>query len=165
MNINRWIYSELIKNKQLIEKNIKDYRFDEASRNIYQFVWHSYCDWYLELTKTIFNSGKKGDIKETKEIASFVFKEILVLLHPFIPFITEEIWLKNKLDNNSKDYLMYSNWIGDKAKKQSFDDVEKIKYLRETNSFFYGIDLNSKFEVGPGKKNIKKIKEFLKKLI
>ena len=136
LNINRWIYSELIKNKQLIEKNIKDYRFDEASRNIYQFVWHSYCDWYLELTKTIFNSGKKGDIKETKEIASFVFKEILVLLHPFIPFITEEIWLKNKLDNNSKDYLMYSNWIGDKAKKQSFDDVEKIiNFITEIRSF------------------------------
>ena len=54
LNINRWIYSELIKNKQLIEKNIKDYRFDEASRNIYQFVWHSYCDWYLELGALLF---------------------------------------------------------------------------------------------------------------
>ena len=59
LNINRWIYGELIKTKQLIEKNIKDYRFDEASRNVYQFVWHSYCDWYLELSKTIFSSDKK----------------------------------------------------------------------------------------------------------
>ena len=69
------------------------------ARNIYQFVWHSYCDWYLELSKTILNSNNKKDIKETKEIASYVFKEILVLLHPFIPFITEEIWpylLSNK---------------------------------------------------------------------
>ena len=136
LNINRWIYGELIKTKQLIEKNIKDYRFDEASRNVYQFVWHSYCDWYLELSKTIFSSDKKTDIKETKEMASFVFKEILVLLHPFIPFITEEIWLKNKLDNNSKNYLMYSNWIADKSKKQKFDDVEKIiNFITEIRSF------------------------------
>ena len=136
LNINRWIYGELIKTKQLIEKNIKDYRFDEASRNVYQFVWHSYCDWYLELSKTIFSSEKKTDIKETKEMASFVFKEILVLLHPFIPFITEEIWLKNKLDNNSKNYLMYSNWIADKSKKQKFDDVEKIiNFITEIRSF------------------------------
>ena len=136
LNINKWIYSELIKTKQLIEKNIKDYRFDEASRNVYQFVWHSYCDWYLELSKTIFSSEKKTDIKETKEMASFVFKEILVLLHPFIPFITEEIWLKNKLDNNSKNYLMYSNWITDKSKKQKFDDVEKIiNFITEIRSF------------------------------
>ena len=136
LNINRWIYAELIKTKQLIEKNIKDYRFDEASRNVYQFVWHSYCDWYLELSKTIFSSEKKTDIKETKEMASFVFKEILVLLHPFIPFITEEIWLKNKLDNNSKNYLMYSNWIADKSKKQKFDDVEKIiNFITEIRSF------------------------------
>ncbi len=136
LNINRWIYAELVKTKQLIEKNIKDYRFDEASRNVYQFVWHSYCDWYLELSKTIFSSEKKTDIKETKEMASFVFKEILVLLHPFIPFITEEIWLKNKLDNNSKNYLMYSNWIADKLKKQKFDDVEKIiNFITEIRSF------------------------------
>ena len=126
ININKWIYSELVQTKIVVEKNIKDYRFDEAARNIYQFVWHSYCDWYLELSKTILNSNNKNDIKETKEIASFVFKEILVLLHPFIPFITEEIWLKNKLDNLNKDYLMYSNWIADKSKKEKFTDVENI---------------------------------------
>ena len=90
----------------------------------------------MELSKTIFSSDKKTDIKETKEMASFGFKEILVLLHPFIPFITEEIWLKNKLDNNSKDYLMYSNWISDKSKKQKFDDVEKIiNFITEIRSF------------------------------
>ena len=136
ININKWIYSELVQTKIVVENNIKDYRFDEAARNIYQFVWHSYCDWYLELSKTILNSNNKKDIKETKEIASYVFKEILVLLHPFIPFITEEIWLKNKLDNSNKDYLMYSNWVSDKPKKEKFADVENmIDFITEIRSF------------------------------
>ena len=94
-----------------VEKNIKDYRFDEAARNIYQFVWHSYCDWYLELSKTILYSGNKSQIEETKKTAAFIFREILILLSPFIPFITEEIWLKNSLDNSGKDHLMLSNWV------------------------------------------------------
>ena len=136
ININKWIYSELVQIKIVVENNIKDYRFDEAARNVYQFVWHSYCDWYLELSKTILNSNNKKDIKETKEIASYVFKEILVLLHPFIPFITEEIWLKNKLDNSNKDYLMYSNWVSDKPKKEKFADVENmIDFITEIRSF------------------------------
>jgi valyl-tRNA synthetase len=49
ININKWIYTEFIETKNIVEKNIKDYRFDEAARNAYKFVWNSYCDWYLEL--------------------------------------------------------------------------------------------------------------------
>ena len=106
---------------------MKDYRFDEAARNIYQFVWHQYCDWYLELAKTIFFANDKSAINETREVSSFVFKEILVLMHPFIPFITEEIWLKNKLDNSGKNYLMLSNWFGGNIKKdKDYKEVEKI---------------------------------------
>ena len=130
ININKWIYCELIETKKIIEKNIKGYRFDEAARNLYQFVWHSYCDWYLELSKTILYSDNKKNIKEIKEMASYVFKEILVLLHPFIPFITEEIWLKNKLDNSNKNYLMLTNWPDTKVKKDhDSKDVEKLIHI------------------------------------
>jgi len=137
ININKWIYYQLIETKRIVEKNIKDYRFDEASRNIYQFVWHSYCDWYLELSKTILYSDNKKNIKETKEMTSYVFKEILVLLHPFIPFITEEIWLKNKLDNSNKNYLMLANWPDGKTKKNKDNrDVENlIDIISEIRSF------------------------------
>ena len=137
ININKWIYAGLLETKQIVEKNIKEYRFDEAARNVYQFVWHSFCDWYLELSKTILFSKNKKNISEIREVASFIFKEILVLLHPFIPFVTEEIWLKNKLDNSGKSYLMFSNWISGKIKKdKDFKEVEKaINIISQIRSF------------------------------
>ncbi len=127
ININMWIYSEFIKTKNTVEKNLKEYRFDEAAKNSYQFVWHSYCDWYLELSKTILFSNNKKFKKEIKEVSAYIFKQILVLMHPFIPFITEKIWLKNKFDNSNKNFLMYTNWLSKKIKKdKKIDDVEKI---------------------------------------
>ena len=97
VNINKWIYAELIDAKSKIEKNLEDYRFDEAAKNAYQFAWHSYCDWYLELSKTILFSDNDAAKLEVKKVSSYIFKQILILLHPFIPCVTEEIWLKNKL--------------------------------------------------------------------
>ena len=121
-----------------------DYRFDEASRNIYQFVWHLYCDWYLELSKTILYSNDKAAIKEVRDVAGNIFKEILILMHPFIPFVTEEIWLKNKLDSSGKNYLMYSNWISGKVKKDNdFKNVEKlIKTISAIRSFKNEINIS-----------------------
>jgi len=137
ININKWIYAELLDAKNVIEQNLKDYRFDEAARNAYQFVWHSYCDWYVELSKTIFYSKDLKAIKEVKAVSCYVFKQILILTHPFIPFITEEIWLKNKLDNSKKNFLMLANWPKGKSKKdKNFNEVKKmIKIISEIRSF------------------------------
>ncbi len=137
ININKWIYAELLEVKNTVEQNLKDYRFDEASRNAYQFVWHSYCDWYVELSKTILNSKNQKDIKEVRIVSSYIFKQILILMHPFIPFITEEIWLKNKLDNSKKNFLMLANWTKGKPKKdKNFKEVKKmINIISEIRSF------------------------------
>ena len=113
LTINKWILSELVKVKNETENSLKNYRFDEAAKNIYQFVWHSFCDWYLELSKTVLNSENEEDIKELRQTSAYVFKEILIILHPFIPFVTEEMWLNNKLDKDGKDYLMHANWLED----------------------------------------------------
>ena len=146
LNINKWIYSELIQTKNTIEKNLKDYRFDEAAKNAYKFAWNSYCDWYLELSKTILFSDKEEDINEVKKVSSYVFKQILVMLHPFIPFVTEEIWLKNKFDNSGKDFLMHYNWPSGEVKiDQSQKDVEKIiDIISELRSF------KNELNVSPG---------------
>ena len=128
LNINRWIYSELINTKNLAKKHIKDYRFDEASRVIYKFVWNSYCDWYLEFSKTIFSSKEKKHIEEVKKTSGFIFKELLVLLHSFIPFITEELWLKNKLGSKKNKFLMHTPWIKD-VMVQNDKEISNVNQL------------------------------------
>jgi len=137
ININKWIYSELLLAKDKIEKNIKEYRFDEAAKNAYQFAWHSYCDLYIELSKTILFSEDEKAKNEVKKVSAYIFKQILILLHPFIPFITEEIWLKNKFDNYDKNFLMLANWPSGKFEKDSStEQVEKIiSIISELRSF------------------------------
>ena len=146
ININKWIYAELIEAKSKIEKNLADYRFDEAAKNAYQFAWHSYCDWYLELSKTILFSDNDEAKSEVKKVSSYIFKQILILLHPFIPFVTEEIWLKNKFDNSSKTFLMLANWPTGKINKDtSTEQVENIiSIISEIRSF------KNELNVGPG---------------
>ncbi|MDA9861711.1 valine--tRNA ligase, partial [Candidatus Pelagibacter sp.] len=146
ININKWIYSELIETKNKIEKNLKDYRFDEAAKNAYQFTWHSYCDWYLELSKTILFSEDEKAKDEVRQVSAYIFKQILILLHPFIPFVTEEIWLNNKFDNLGKDFLMLANWpSGDLERDSSTNQVEKIiSIVSELRSF------KNELSVSPG---------------
>ena len=146
ININKWIFAELIEAKSKIVKNLEDYRFDEAAKNAYQFVWHSYCDWYLELSKTILFSDNDEAKSEVKKVSSYVFKQILILLHPFIPFVTEEIWLKNKFDKSGNDFLMYANWPTGKINKDSStEQVENIiSIISEIRSF------KNELNVSPG---------------
>jgi len=145
-NISKWIYAELLETINNVEKNLKEYRFDEAAKNAYQFAWHSYCDWYLELSKTILFSADEKAKKEVREASSYIFKQIIILMHPFIPFVTEEIWLKNKFDNFSKDFLMLANWPSGKSKKnQNYKEVEKmINIISEIRSF------KNELSVSPG---------------
>ncbi|WP_019516890.1 valine--tRNA ligase [Sphingomonas sp. Mn802worker] len=83
--VNKWIVAEAVATVQAVDLALADYRFDAAANAIYQFTWSRFCDWYLELIK-----GAIDD--ETKAVAGWVLDQILVLLHPFMPFITEELW-------------------------------------------------------------------------
>ncbi len=110
LDFNKWIYFELVKTQILAKKHIANYRFDEAAKIIYQFVWHYYCDWYLEFLKPVFDAKEKKNLAEVRAFASYIQSYILVMLHPFIPFFTEHIWLNLKLDKHYKSPLMYKNW-------------------------------------------------------
>ena len=110
LKINQWIYSDFCKTNDLINKHIQDFRFDEASRVLYNFIWHSYCDWYLEFLKPIFNSKNKAAIVEAKQFSSYMLSIILKILHPFMPFFSEYVWQENKFNNEEGTDLIGSNW-------------------------------------------------------
>ena len=97
--VNRWIIAETVATVQALDLALADLRFDEAANTIYQFTWSRFCDWYLELIKPVIQgeggvqaTGAGAD--ETRAVAGWVLDQILVLLHPFMPFITEELWSK-----------------------------------------------------------------------
>jgi len=110
LDVNKWIYFDLVKTNTEAKKHISNFRFDEAAKVIYQFVWHSYCDWYIEFLKPIFDSKNKKNIEESRNMSAFVHSNILTLLHPFIPFFTERVWQDFKFTDYFKTKLMFKNW-------------------------------------------------------
>lgn len=83
--VNQWIIGEVVETLAELDKAMADLRFDAAANAIYHFVWDQFCDWYIELVKGNFDA-------ETKAVAGWVLDQILVMLHPFMPFVTEELW-------------------------------------------------------------------------
>ncbi len=90
---NRWILHELNETVKAVTEAIDQYRFNEAAGGLYQFFWHRFCDWYLELIKPILYGKRQPEaLEETQNTLYFVLDQSMRLLHPFMPFITEEIW-------------------------------------------------------------------------
>jgi valyl-tRNA synthetase len=111
--INQWIVSQLGDTLGKIELALSDYRFNDAANAIYHFVWSFYCDWYLELTKPIFVTPQSSDVAigETRATVAYVRDQILKILHPFMPFITEEIWRVTET-NRREPMVALSAWPG-----------------------------------------------------
>ncbi|MCF8034996.1 MAG: valine--tRNA ligase [Desulfarculaceae bacterium] len=89
----RWILSRVSRVAQEVGAAIEDYRFNEAAGAVYQFVWHEFCDWYLELAKgPLHDEGDPARQEASKAVLAEVFSRLLRLLHPFMPFVSEELW-------------------------------------------------------------------------
>jgi valyl-tRNA synthetase len=129
--INQWIFNEFVQTQRSVSKNIEIFRFDEAAKNIYQFVWHLYCDWYLEFLKPIFNSKNASDIKEARLFSSFMMANILKMLHPFIPFFTESVWSNNNYKKIFKTNLISAAWPEYKKNIKYDKSKADINYLIE----------------------------------
>jgi len=91
--VNRWIIGEVVSTVEKLNKAFAEFRFDGMADVLYHMVFDQFCDWYLELIKPAFVDGEKGEMdEESKIVAGWVLDQILVMLHPFMPFITEELW-------------------------------------------------------------------------
>ena len=90
--VNRWILGELGRTRDAVTTAIETYRFNEAAGALYQFVWGTFCDWYLEFAKPLFAGEDAAAQAETRATAAFVLERILRLMHPISPFITAELW-------------------------------------------------------------------------
>ena len=92
--VNKWIVGETVKTVQALDIALAELRFDECANIIYHFTWATFCDWYLELSKPILQANDPNELElvDTREVAGWVLDQILVMLHPFMPFVTEELW-------------------------------------------------------------------------
>ncbi|MDV7338751.1 valine--tRNA ligase [Terasakiella sp. A23] len=90
--VNRWIVGKVGDVAAEVGQQIDDYRFNESANAIYGFAWGTFCDWYLEFTKPILNGSDEAAIEETKATTAWVLDQILHILHPSMPYITEELW-------------------------------------------------------------------------
>jgi valyl-tRNA synthetase len=111
MTVNKWIVGETARTAAEVNAGLAAYRFNEAAGAIYHFVWDVFCDWYLEFIKPVLNGGDENEKRETRHTAAWVLDRILQLLHPFMPFITEELWARTAGHEMPRtSMLMLSPW-------------------------------------------------------
>ncbi|WP_426016258.1 valine--tRNA ligase [Brevundimonas sp. DWR2-3-1b1] len=104
--INRWIRGELTKAERAVSEAIEGGRFDDAAGALYRFVWNVFCDWYLELAKPVFNGADEAAKAETRAMTAWTLDQTLKLLHPVMPFITEELWAELGKEGPARDGLL-----------------------------------------------------------
>jgi valyl-tRNA synthetase len=111
VTINRWILTELARTARDVTEAIETYRFNDAAGTLYRFIWNQFCDWYLELLKPIFSGDDEGAKAESQACAAYVLEETYKLLHPFMPFMTEELWAHTAGEGRSRDGLIcHAEW-------------------------------------------------------
>ena len=119
--LNRWIAHETGKAMREITEAIEAYKFNDAAGAAYRFVWNVFCDWYLELAKPLLQGADGPAKQETRAMTAWVRDEILKLLHPFTPFVTEELWRVTAQDGATREGLLaLASW----PKHEALDDVE-----------------------------------------
>ena len=107
--LNKWIIDSVLDCQAAIDKGLEGYRFNDAASAIYQFVWGTFCDWYLEFTKPLLNGDDDKIKDEVRATTGWVLEQILSLLNPFMPFITEELYA-SIVKGDDKELLLGSEW-------------------------------------------------------
>ena len=109
--LNRWIVGETAKAVTKVTEELEAYRFNEAAGGAYRFVWNIFCDWYVELIKPVLNGDDEAAKAETRQTAAWALDQILKILHPFMPFLTEELWTQlSEFGPKRTSHLIVSPW-------------------------------------------------------
>jgi len=131
--VNRWIVGELIRTRNDVTASLDVYKFNESAGALYEFVWNVYCDWYLEFIKPVLNGEDEAQKAETRATAAWVLDETLRLMHPFVPFITEELWRETGETGPARNGLLiaaswpeYSNLKRDAAGETEMNWVKTL---------------------------------------
>ncbi|WP_457583064.1 valine--tRNA ligase [Ensifer canadensis] len=111
LTINRWILTELSRTIRDVTEALEGFRFNEAAGSLYRFVWNQFCDWYLELLKPVFSGEDEAAKRESQACVAYVLDEIYKLLHPFMPFMTEELWDQTAGEGRERASLLcHAEW-------------------------------------------------------
>jgi valyl-tRNA synthetase len=142
--VDRWIISRFQQLSEQVNQHINNYRFDLAANSLYEFTWNEYCDWYLEFSKPMLQSSNPAGTLHT---LLYVLEKLLCLLHPFMPFITEELW--QRVTNKTDDSIMlqqYPQPEHDKIDQQIQLEIEWVK------QFILGIRrIRAEMDIAPSK--------------
>ena len=120
--VNKWIIAKAQEATREVTENLNSYRFSDAANAVYQFVWGSFCDWYIEMIKPILYGENEAEKAETRAAFAWVRDRILVILHPFMPFITTELW-NNTAQRDVK--LIHAPWPqAEKIDTAAMEDID-----------------------------------------
>ncbi|MGE0828559.1 MAG: class I tRNA ligase family protein, partial [Hyphomonadaceae bacterium] len=137
--VNRWIVSETARAQAEVTRELEAFRFNEAAGALYRFVWNVFCDWYLELIKPLLAGEDEAAKEETRRTAAWALDQALKLSHPFMPFITEELWARLAEFGAKRDRLLIEeSWptlpesLKDEAAEEEIDWI--VRLITETRS-------------------------------
>ncbi len=148
LEISKWIMAKAKEASIEVTENLNNFRFSDAANAVYQFIWGTFCDWYIELIKPIFYGENADEIKEIRAVTAWTLDRILVMLHPFMPFITEELW-DNLTIRSGK--LIHAAWPTDEAVNgadkneidRAIDIISAIRSLRSAMNLPAGAKLHA----------------------
>jgi len=129
--INRWVRDELVQAERAVAEAIEGGRFDDAASALYRFVWNVFCDWYLELAKPVFMGSDEAAKAETRAMTAWTLDQTLKLMHPVMPFITEELWAQLAEDGatRSEPLLIGAAWPNLPESYRDAEALEQINWL------------------------------------
>jgi valyl-tRNA synthetase len=143
----RWILSRTSAIVPQIERSLSSYRFDEMCHVLYHFIWHEFCDWYLEMSKLVFWNEDADELRATRGTLMAVLEALLRALHPVMPFITEEIWSRLP---GERELVARSPWIA--CHREWSDDTVETQVKTLQGLVTEVRRLRAEFSIDPGKK-------------